>query len=533
MELEARLEKPSILPNRNQINNLLLKLKTPPAVHLPQRQPLVIGLAIDKSWSMKGDKMEATIEAACSLVNWLTRNDFITIIAYSADIQIVQPLIQLKEKTAVIDKIRSIQVGTSTNLSGGWLQALRAVETAAVPNAYKRVILLTDGQATLGIKEPAQFNQIAADHSSRGVSTTSIGFGEDFNETSLKDIALYGKGNFYYISSPEETSEIFFREFGDIGALYSQATDVTINFSPGVKMSELFNDFTFVSNSENSVTIQAGDIRADDNRNLVMSLEIDSSKLINSSDIASISVSFYNLFEKMRLDKVEKMIPYVKGDKDPNPDREVVIERLIVSSAKTIMKVARLIKENDISSVRSILQTGIDRLEENLKLSTEILGPILQRLRNIESKIRENAPSANMSKQFLSESSDLYSKTDIIDTSGIEMHDRIYEHKVIGDIDLYKCPDIKNAVQAQIKEGYRFVVFDLADCKFIDSSAIGAFIQIVGWLRKRGGEFIVTSITDSVKKVFLVTRLENHIRVASSPEEAKDIIESIIASSKR
>ncbi len=533
MELEARLEKPSILPNRLQNNNLLLKLKTPPAVHLPQRQPLVIGLAIDKSWSMKGEKMEATIEAACSMVNWLTRNDFIAIIAYSADIQIVQPLIQLKEKTAVIDKIRSIQVGTSTNLSGGWLQALRGVESAGVPNAYKRVILLTDGQATLGIKDPVQFNQIAADHSGRGVSTTAIGFGEDFNETSLKDIAMYGKGNFYYVSSPEETSEIFFREFGDIGALYSQATDVTINFSPGVKMAEIYNDFTFISNSDNSVTIQAGDIRADDSRNLVLSLDIDSNQLTNASDIASVSVSYYNLFEKMRLEKVEKMIPLIKTDLEPPLDKEVVIERLIASSAKTIMKVARLIKENDITLARSILQTSIDKVEENLKLSNEILIPILQRLRNIEVKIRDNSPSANMTKQFLSESTDLYSKTDIIDTSGIEMHDRIYEHKVIGDIDLYKCPDLKNAVQSQIKEGYRFIVFDLSDCKFIDSSAIGAFIQIVGWLRKRGGEFIVTNITDSVKKVFLVTRLENHIRVAGSSEEAKDIIESIIASAKR
>ncbi|MEN9319153.1 MAG: hypothetical protein RLZZ309_140, partial [Bacteroidota bacterium] len=44
----------------------------------------------------------------------------------------------------------------------------------------------------------------------------------------------------------------------------------------------------------------------------------------------------------------------------------------------------------------------------------------------------------------------------------------------------------------------------------------GAFIQIVGWLRKRGGEFIVTNIVDSVRKVFTITRLENHIRVATS-----------------
>ena len=72
---------------------------------------------------------------------------------------------------------------------------------------------------------------------------------------------------------------------------------------------------------------------------------------------------------------------------------------------------------------------------------------------------------------------------DIIDTGGVDVHDRIFEYKVIGDIDLYKCPDIKATVQSQMRDGYRFVIFDLSDSKFIDSSAIGAFIQIVGWLR--------------------------------------------------
>jgi Ca-activated chloride channel homolog len=532
MELEARLEKPSIVTNKSSSNTLLLKLKTPPSLQLAQRQPLVIGLAIDKSWSMKGEKMEATIEAACSMVNWLTRNDYISIIAYSADIQIVQPLIQLKEKTSVIDKIRSIQVGTSTNLSGGWLQALRSVESAGVPNAYKRVLLLTDGQATLGIKDPLQFNQIASDHSGRGISTTTIGFGEDFSETSLRDIAIYGKGNFYYVSTPEETSEIFFREFGDIGALYSQATEVNIKFTPGIKMSEIFNEFPFVVNADDSVTIQAGDIRADDTRNIVLSLDIDGSKINNASDIAEINVSYYNLFEKMRLEKTSKMVPLVKADKETTSDREVIIERLVTSSAKAAIKAGRLIKENDVPMARILIQGAIDRVEENVKLSSEVLGPILLRLKSMESKIRDNASNVS-SKQFMSEGTDLYSRNDMIDTGGVDVHDRIYEYKVIGDIDLYKCPDIKNAVQAQMKEGFRFVIFDLSECRFIDSSAIGAFIQIVGWLRKRGGEFIVTNITDSVKKVFLVTRLENHIRVAGSVEEAKDIVSSIITANTK
>lgn len=529
MEIEVKQEKPLI--KERHTNHILVKLKTPPAVDRLERQPLVIGLAIDKSWSMKGDKIDSTIEAACSLVNWLTRHDYITIVAYSADVQVVQPLVQLKDKSAVIDKIRSIQVATSTNLSGGWLQTLKILEAANIPNAYRRAILLTDGQATLGIKEPAQFNQIATDHFSRGISTTTIGFGEDFNESSLREIAVNGGGNFYFISSPEQTSEIFFREFGDIGALYSQATEVQLKFAAGVRMQELFNEVPHSIGNDDTVTIQVGDIRSDDTKNLVLAVDVPADIPNSSDNIVSVNASFYNLFEKMRLDKVSGGLSISNALKSKETDREVLVEWLVASSAKTAFKAAKLIKENEINTAKIILGTAITRVEENINLSQEILSPVLNRLRNMELKLKENAQNA--SKHFMAEGTDIYGRTDMIDTGGVEVHDRVFEYKTDGDIDLYKCPDIKTTIQTQMKEGYRFIIFDLTETKFIDSSAIGTFIQIVGWLRKRGGEFIVANISDSVRKVFSITRLENHIRVTNSMDEARDVVNSILAATHR
>ena len=116
----------------------------------------------------------------------------------------------------------------------------------------------------------------------------------------------------------------------------------------------------------------------------------------------------------------------------------------------------------------------------------------------------------------------------MIDLMGVEVHDSIFEYQTAGDIDLYKCPDIKNTVQNQMNDGYRFMIFDLNNTRHIDSSGIGTFIQIVGWLRRRGGEFVVTNISDGVRKIFSLTRLENHIRVTDSIQEARSTIQNII-----
>ena len=84
-----------------------------------------------------------------------------------------------------------------------------------------------------------------------------------------------------------------------------------------------------------------------------------------------------------------------------------------------------------------------------------------------------------------------------------------------------------------MKDGFKYVIFDLKETKFIDSSGIGALIQIAGWLRRRGGELVVCNISESVKRVFEVTRLENHIRVASDNTQSFEIIESILQASKK
>lgn len=532
MEIEAKLESNVIPPASTNTNHLLIKVKTPPA-NPDKRHPLVIGLAIDKSWSMKGDKIDATIEAASALVNWLTRNDHLCVVAYSADVQIVQSLTQLKDKMSVVDKIRSIKVATSTNLSGGWLQALKIIENCNVPNSYKRVILLTDGQATLGVKDQEQFNKIATDHHSRGVSTTTIGFGTDFNEASLRDIAVAGGGNFYFVSSPEEASGIFFREFGEIGSLYGQALELKIKFSPGVRLMEMFNDYPYSTDAEGVVNVLAGDIRADDLRNIVLSLEVNSGHPdFNANELVTVQASYYNLLENMKLENINsKCGGVVESRPDLKPDTEVLIERLIYSSAKAAIKAARHIQEGDIETAKTMIGNAIERLEGQVNLAPETLNPVLNRLKNTSNKIKSNTQLAG--KHVMAMGSDIYSRTEIIDTGGIETHDRVFEYHAQGDIDLYKCPDLKTMVQNQMKEGYKFVIFDLEETKFIDSSGIGAFIQISGWLRRRGGEFVVANTVDTVRKVFEVTRLENHIRLAKSMEEARDVIESIIQSLRR
>ena len=52
-----------------------------------------------------------------------------------------------------------------------------------------RVLLLTDGEPTAGIKDfPSIVNQVA-EHKNRGISITALGFGSEYNEELMAGIA--------------------------------------------------------------------------------------------------------------------------------------------------------------------------------------------------------------------------------------------------------------------------------------------------------------------------------------------------------
>ncbi|TGK07187.1 VWA domain-containing protein [Leptospira semungkisensis] len=531
MILSAKLLRPAGSPAKT--NTLLIRLNSPTGPANSQRQPLVLGLALDRSWSMKGSKMDAVVQASSSLVNWLTRRDFLTAVAYAEDVQVIQPLVPLAEKNSVIHRLNSIQVGTSTNLSGGWLHVLRTLELHPLADGYKRVILLTDGNPTLGIKDPVQLIQIASDAYKKGISTTVIGFGNDFNEILLKEIAESGGGNFYYVETPEETGDIFFKEFGDIGTLYAQSIELRVEFPKGMDYHDVVSEVSSYlepdpeeAGRSKSLVIEVGDMRADDVKSIVVQMRPTKK---DTPENIKISASYYELSEGAKLEQKSFDLALDWKDESGKEDADVVVEATIAKTGKGLRKAGTLLKEGYTEESIGLLNDLIKEINEKEELAPEVLQTLGFRVSSLKNRILENSPSA--AKHLVASASELqYGTQESFPDDGVEYHDQIYCFRSAEDIDLYRCPEIKGSIQEKMKEGYRYIVFNLSKSSYIDSSAIGMLIQIAGWLRKRGGELIVSNLRASVKKVFSITRLESHIRSAETEEEAQSLLQAWIES---
>ena len=522
MQITSHWEYPVVNKKQASLNHLLLQVEAPSVSTTPNRQPLVVVLAIDKSWSMKGEKLEATLGAASQFISWLTRHDHLGIVAYASDVQQVQPLVSLTEKKSIINKLHTVQLGAATNLSGGWLQALKMAENANVENAIKRVILLSDGLATMGIQENEKLYEISEKYAQLSITTTTIGFGTDFNEESLSAIARFGNGNFYFADSPEKVSAIFFEEFGNIGSIYAQASELKVKLPYGVIVREVLEDYPYhVINNE--LQIKLGDIRHDDIKNIVIAFE---QKLENSSDL-EINLEYYDVHD-LESKQIESKTSLEAGAESSNPDQEVQLQLLIAWAGKTMLESSRM-AENDIDGAIEILNNMIHRLKENFSLNTQTLVPLCERLESMQKSLKNDAITTR--KHLVASSVALNKeRSDLTIINESKFHNKIFECNWSGNLDMYNSPQLKQLIQNKINEGYRYVILDLSGTPFIDSSSIGALIQTSNWLTRRLGLLVVANLSNTLEKLFKQTRLDSYIPVAESITGARMVIDSRRAS---
>ncbi|MCB1304104.1 MAG: anti-sigma factor antagonist [Leptospiraceae bacterium] len=546
MKFSLHLENSELSSREKSLTHLLIRVETPPVMDSPDRRPLIVGLAIDKSKSMYGEKMQSVIEAASALVNWLTRHDQLTIVAYDTNIEVVQPLIPLTDKYSVTKKIEQIRVGSSTNLSGGWLQALRTVESAKADNGYKRVILLTDGMANTGVVSPNELKKIAKDHYNRGISTTTIGFGRDFSETLLKDIATAGGGNFYFIEGPEQAHEVFFREFGDIAALFGQGLEVRLRMAPGVSVKEFLSDVphdyrdrqTGEGSTDSSqetkkdLILRPGDLRSDDLRNLVLVLEVDGAAAAAASGqpLVEAELSFYNLQEDSKMEQHSANLAG-KFSESPTEERnqDVRLESLLAASSKAMMEASRISGERDLGAARDVIRQAIQRLNNNREVEPETIDRMIGRLSDMERNLEDNLIIAR--KQMMAGASDSRAFRSVYKAEA-GVHNRILEHSLEGQLDLYKCPEVKNLVRRHLENGYRFMIFDMTDLSYVDSSGIGTMIQISNWLKNRGGLLILVNVQGNVEKLFQMSKLDEFFVFKDTVASARLFLQEIIQSAE-
>jgi VWFA-related protein len=144
-------------------------------------KPLAIGIVLDVSRTMKGEKLEAARNSALRFVDTLAEGDRALVVTFSNRVRVLQPA--TTDRALLADAIRSVEVEGGTALYDGiWRTAdyLRRLDGRRV------MLLLTDGRDEAGNgMEPGSLHTLeeALDHSNRNdVMIFAVGYGKNLKQ---------------------------------------------------------------------------------------------------------------------------------------------------------------------------------------------------------------------------------------------------------------------------------------------------------------------------------------------------------------
>jgi len=200
-----------------------------------RRTPLNLAVVLDKSGSMTGAKLEKTKQAAMQLVDRLAPNDIFSLVIFSDHAEVLVSAQKVEDKDALKEKIQSIRADGSTALYSGVKLGADQIEEYLSSKRINRVILLSDGLANVGPSSPRELRRLGSQLAERGISVTTIGVGDDYNEDLMAALAEASDANYYYVKDTEKLPEIFAKELGEMLSVAARDVRIEIICPDGVQ----------------------------------------------------------------------------------------------------------------------------------------------------------------------------------------------------------------------------------------------------------------------------------------------------------
>lgn len=92
--------------------------------------------------------------------------------------------------------------------------------------------------------------------------------------------------------------------------------------------------------------------------------------------------------------------------------------------------------------------------------------------------------------------------------------------EVVGQLIVGNRQELKRMILAEVEAGTRRFVVDFAMTGYIDSSGLGILVSLSKKIREAGGRLRLASLSEDLRTLFELTRLDTLFDICGSLEEA-------------
>ncbi len=294
LKLITRLSHPFVTPGSNDV--FITADVTGVEIPGAKRAPVNLALVIDRSGSMSGYKLEQAKNAARQLVSQLDGDDRLAIVHYGSDVRVLPGMnAHREEKQQMMRFIDRIQDDGGTNIGAG-LQAGKA-QLVAAKNEFKvnRMILISDGQPTEGEQSQAGLANITRAVRRSGISVSTLGVGNDFNEDVMQAIAEIGSGAYGFLSDAAQLATLFQKDLNQAGTTVAQDVALTFELPPGTVLGDVLG-YT-VTTHGNRVRVSLPNFAAGQTERIVARLTVQAPSVGQGFNVSDVALEYQDLLK--------------------------------------------------------------------------------------------------------------------------------------------------------------------------------------------------------------------------------------------
>lgn len=276
VNLRATLARPFMpIAGTPQVAYLLLEV-LPSQVMAQVRMPVNVSFVLDRSGSMKGDKIDRVRRATTRAMAMLDAQDIASVVIFDHRTEVLIPAGPVVNEREVQEKISRVRDAGGTKIAPALEKGLREIEKGG-PNAIRRLVLLTDGQT----ESEGDCLRQADEAGRRGVPITALGVGKDWNEDLLIDVANRSGGTADYIDQPDKIVDYFQNTVQRAQATAIHNAALTLRLVQGITPRAVWQVIPLISNlgyrpvSDRDVSVALGEIETGSGRTLLIELLVD------------------------------------------------------------------------------------------------------------------------------------------------------------------------------------------------------------------------------------------------------------------
>jgi uncharacterized membrane protein len=170
-----------------------------------KRRELALVIALDRSYSMKGRKLDLAKAATLGALDLLDENHRFGVITFDSQPEMTVPLAPVRGKRRAEDQISRFTASGQTNIYPALQMAYRAL--VDLPSKAKHVILLSDGDT-----QPADFQRLVKRMAEANITVTTVAIGAEADVALMENLSKWGRGRYYYTVSADRVPKIFIEE---------------------------------------------------------------------------------------------------------------------------------------------------------------------------------------------------------------------------------------------------------------------------------------------------------------------------------